>query len=675
MTTPLDREVRKALVKLAEQNADYRNAARIILLLDSGRDIDAIASATKVSHKEVVAWQERYENEGLAIFSGVLPDDITGISSRAAPSTPPNEELPSPVPEVPHHATPQPELPSNLRAEDIPSLFDGLPELPEFIPPKLPPQQTPALVSQAPPKPEPILPHGAPSPEDPISIGALAASFDIDMRQARHISRQLRELFDITIQAHRLPSNIRDLLHATAVLHGIAKQIDPDHYATRGRNMLLHYQLKELTAEDRDLVAVVIGLQQTDGILQQDPAFQNLNNDLHTPAEVMIALIRMGIALDTSQSQASFIADHHQGPGEITFVVGGESAQADAQAAQQASKLWNSLFGATKLRFITEDQAQTDVALEEMPTRISLATHDYGIEVSNKLRQHYATRFTYLANRILRNETGLLLPFWREFQHMVGVWQWLLPGSKPRQVFNEDTEWLENLINTALFYATLEDRSIGLVNETDPTEDDPVAIRDLKTLAIHHTEAAANAYEALRDALRGRRYERWLSSVQLIQIDEQDTLTFGSQVGVRAWAYLGELRAIIDYVNAAGMNADLEELLTLDMVYTFESDLQHLTDLLQYSISLLGTEIQQVLQVLEPLSEYVQAWHRMEQVAQFAEHQQQHPPSDVSPFVCQAYAMIMRERANELRWGLANMWESIESSSFRRALALAVAKP
>ncbi len=686
MTTPLDREVRKALVRLAEQNAEYRQAARIVLLLDAGRDIEQIAAAVKAPLHEVGIWRDRYAQQGLMLFAGALPNEMLGNVSNARPTsaTTPTESQPTLVSQPPPasiQTSPISPLPASEPTSTViptaePSLFDGLPELPEYIPPKPTVATiTEALAPKPPRPPEPILPYDAPNTEQPISIGALAASFDIDMRQARHISRQLRELFDITINSHRLHSHIRDLLHAIAILQGIAQQIDPDDYAVRGRNILLHYQLKELTEEDRNLIAVVIGLQQPEAIVQQDIAFQNLSSEQQGIAETMIALVRIGLALDNTQSQASFIADHHQVPGEITIVIGGTNPSTDAAAAQNASRRWNTLFSTPKLRFITEDQAQTDVDLEELAISVTLSPHDYSIEASNKLREHHANRLDYLASRIQRNDTGLLLPFWREFQRIIGVWQWLLPGSKPRQVFNEDTEWLQGLINDALFFATLEDRSIGLVNETDPTEDDPAAIRDLKTLAIHHAEQSTNAYESLRDGLRSRRYERWLGSLRLVQLDEQDTLTFGSQVGVRAWAYLGELRSIIDYVNAAGMNADLEELLTLDVVYTFEADLRHLTDLLLYSMSLLGTEIQQVLQVLEPLSDYVQAWHRMEMVAQFAEQQQNTPPADVSPFVSQAYAMIMRERANELRWGLANMWESIESASFRRALALAVAKP
>ncbi|PJF44668.1 MAG: hypothetical protein CUN55_02765 [Phototrophicales bacterium] len=653
MTTPLNREVRKALVRLAEQNAEYRKIARIILLLDAGRDIATIAAATKVTEQEVLMWQKRYEKEGLTLFAGVLPQTLITSTPTAQSSNPSSSQLQEPT------------------ITDIPSLFEGLPELPEVIPP--PPK--PNLPEPLHKKRKFVLPEGAPDPSSPISIGALAASFNIDMYQARHISRQLRELFDITANIHRLAPHFRDLLHACAMLHGIAKDLDPTDYAEYGREILLLYKLKELTLEERNLIATVIGLQNNDDIVHQDSAFQNLTDEQKKPAEIMVALLRIALALDSSNTQTSFIADHHQGPSELGLVIGGEDAQVNINAAQKASKLWNTIFNTPKLRFISEEQAEDASALEKLARGVVLSSHDYGIEVANKLRQHHTLRFTYLVRRIQRNEMGLLVPLWREFQKIVGVWQWLLPGSKPRQVFNEDTEWLEALIHNALFYATLEDRTIGLVNETDPNEDDPAAIRDLKTLAILHAEQAAKTYEMLRQALRSRRYERWLTSVQQEQADEHDTLTFSSQIGVRAWAYLGELRAIIDHVNAAGMNADLEELLTLEIVYSFEADLQHLTDLLHYSISLLGAEVQQVLQVLDPLSEYVQAWHRMEMVAQFAEHQQNAPPSDVSAFVCEAYAIIMRERANEMRWGLATMWEAIESPSFRRALALAVAKP
>lgn len=691
MTTPLNRDIRKALVKLAEKNPDYRQSARIVLGLDAGRPVEQIAQALRVSVQEVEEWRERFAAEGVAIFRDVLPSGLIDVVATQEESTPPpatpdetiDDFAPAPpqqnnvVENTPIETSPKP---ADDLAEAASAEKPGHVEASTWSPPprriKQPQRGTTKTFARPRPrKPEleQTLPDNAPDPTQPISIGALAAAFDVDMRYANHISQQARELFDLTASYHRLPGHLRNLLHAAALLQNIGAGLSAEDYAVRGRDIVLHYDFKEISKDERQILASIIGLQLPSAVSKQDSAFKDLPEGMDRSTEMLIGLFRIVLGLTASNAQQSSILETRETPGEITIVLSGASADSDAEQALQNAELWNSLYGMPQLRFVTEEEAENDVT--DLPRWARLRHFDSSVEVSNALREHYALRFDYLAERIRRNESGLLVAVWREFQRLSGVWLWLLPGTKPRQVFGEDTEWLGNLIQTALFYATLEDRTDGLLNETDSSKDDPQAIRELKTLSVYHAEQAANAFEELRSALRGRRYSRWLNSIRMEIKDETDTVTFGSQVGVRAWAYLSELRQVIDHVNASGMNADLEQLLTLETVETFEVDLRLLTDLLVYSASLLGVEIEQVLQVLEPLSAFVQAWQRMEHVAQYAEQIQKVPPIELSDFVLQAFSIITRDRANEMRWNLVDMWEPLETLTFRRALALAVAKP
>lgn len=398
---------------------------------------------------------------------------------------------------------------------------------------------------------------------------------------------------------------------------------------------------------------------------------------MYQSAEMLLALFRVALGLDRSEAQTTAILEWHEVPGEIDIVLIGRDVETDATGAQYNSELWNAQYGLPQLRFMTQDAAAADEAVEDLPLLPTLSDHDLSVDASNRLREHYAMRFDYLARRILRNDSGLLVPLWREFQRLTGVWLWLLPGSKPRQVFAEDTDWLATLIQNGLFYATVEDRIEALLDQTDPERDDPSGLHGLKTLLVHHSQQSAAAFEQLRNAFRSRRYQRWLTSVRNPLRGAEDTTTFASQIGVRAWAYLGELRHLIDSVNAAGMNADLSELLTLEVMASFELDLRLLTDLMTYSASLLGTEVEQVLQVLEPISSYVQAWQRIEGAANYAEDAFKRGAfsQDVQGFVLEALATLLRERADEMRWGLADMWEPLETRTFRRALALAIARP
>lgn len=700
MITPIDRETRKTLVRLAEQNSDLSRAARIILALTTESDEDKVALASRTSIQEVVLWRQRYEQEGLAIFQETFektPSRVVDVSEPLialhnesdAPhevDAPPNEAAEADVTRsarrprrsrrvVPRdRRTPQEKRAAeNLSIEE--AIFDGLEAdlmaLEEEVPP---PRQVIAKIEE--PLHLEITSTPAVTPHEPISVGALAAAYEVDMVHARHISQLSRELFDATAGVHRLSPHYRDLLHAAALLHNIAYNTDPDTHHRIGRDFILKYDLKDISEHERQIVAAMTALHRQHAVPQHEPTYQSLPEALKAPTETLTALLRIGVGLDYSHTQSTYLLEWREAPGELVVVVGGYEATTDANRAQQKSDLWNRLYSVAQLRFVTESQIEAEDYIANAPPKSpDLEPTATAIEASNQLRAHYVDRLDYLANRIRHGDSGLLVSIWREFQRLIGVWDWLLPGLKPRQAFKDDAKWLADTIQFALYSATLLDRAYGLLDETDPEQDDPGAIEGLKLLGGYYRQTAEYAMQGLASALQSRRYQRWLQGVRAPLRDE-DTPIFSSQIAERAWAYLSSLRQTMNRVNRQGWNADLEQLLTVDVMHSFEVNVRRLTDLLIYSASLLGTEYEQTMDVLEPLLDFMNAWQRSEKVAQMAQHHQQHPTVEgVSPLVLEAFAMITRERANEMRWMLPEMWEPLNTSMFRRALALSLARP
>lgn len=740
MITPLDSETRKALIRLAEQDPQYRIPARIVLALTAGQAESSIATGAKVSTQQVKLWAQRYEEEGLAIFGDALAQPsppAVKIEPIAVPAedeseeeiyTPPplieddEEENPTSRPTYrsrppmhkrrspgegdkqrdsarPSYNRRRPRTSNRRDFEDRPPLkppsiddavmegFEGLldDEETNIDDVEIPVRRVIAEVkvesepdfSEAVPEPKPQI--ESPDKSVPISVGALAAAFNVEMEHARHISKLTRELFDITTSVHRLPNHYRDLLHAAALLHNIAFDTDPAVHHQRGRDLILQYELKDISADERQMLAVMTALHRADISPQQEPTYLTLPSALRSTTETLAALLRMGVGLDFSHSQTSEIVEWRMVPGELVIVVGGREAESkDIGRAQQKSNLWNRLYSMAQIRFATASQIQAEDSIEDiLPRWPELEPTDTSIAISNKLRAHYGARLDALANRIRHESSGLLVPLQREFQRLIGVWEWLLPGSKPRQAFQEDVDWLARLIQDALSYAAVSDRINGLFSETDPEHDDPEAVRGLKELCTYYEESAILRYDNLREALESRRFTRWLRSATTeLKGNSGDGIFFSSLVAERAWAYLGELRQVMNLVNRVDWNASLETLLTVDVANTFEADLRLLTDLLIYTGGLLGAELNQVLEVLEHLLDYVQAWQRMETVAQIASQAKTQPEmQQFSPLVGEAFSVLMRERADEMRWGLVEMWESLDTTMFRRALALAVAKP
>ncbi|NDJ87151.1 MAG: hypothetical protein GYB66_14830, partial [Chloroflexi bacterium] len=680
MTMPLDRETRKSLVRLAETDTEYSQSARIVLALASGQSAQQIAIAVRVPVNEVLKIQQHFEAEGISIFGDAL------VSDQAEQADPNGTQLaPSGIDEAVAKAEADDEddepremgddRPAQSRssrrrtrhrnkeardadqssdrqadhgfgeddknfansqfsvddavAEGLEALLDEVDS--EDLAAAMSPRKVviESDVSRARPQSEEIAEpvvieeiQERPDPEQPISIGALAAAFDVDMAHARYISVLARQLFDATANVHRLSAHYRDLLHAAALLHRIAYHLDPGHYHVLGRDLILEYTLKDVTSDERQIIAVMTAAQRETALVHQEPSYTALPDADKSVAETLAGLFRMAVGLDASQTQSVEVLEWFQAPGEIVVVLDGDDVTTDIQQAQQRSDLWNHCYADARIRFVVagERAPDTERFAEAPPRWPELAPLDLAVEVSNKLRRHYAARLSYLVDRVRHHDNGVLVALSREFNRLVGIWEWLVPGSKPRRVFAEDTAWLAELIQQALLQEALADRSGALLSETDPNHDDPQAVHDLNVMSDFYQQMASQAFSSLRQALESRRFSRWIDSVQAeVQPDPQDTLTFSSQIAERAWAYLGELRQVMDRINLAGWNADLSVLLTIETMETFLEDLRLLIDLLTFSGSLLGTEHEQVLDVLEPLMNYLLAWQRMEYVAQIAD--------------------------------------------------------
>jgi hypothetical protein len=723
MPKPLDRETRKSLVRLAEDTSNqHSEVARIILALSGGADEQQVATSVRLPLRIVREWIQRYEAEGLAIFGDTFKTETPTTWQPAQKSVPESEddgdaddsEDAEPLHIRRHQRERQPSRksskrrerrvddednePENVSVDDAVTVGfeDLLDELDsDILTLAMPQRQVVAQVDIVAASTEETvedhveaeaepLPPEKPDPSQPISVGALAAAFQVDMDHARHISQLSRELFDATASLHRLTTNYRDLLHAGALLHNIAYHIDHENHHIMGRDLILEYILKDISDEERQLIAVMTALHRLDNPPQREKAYLDLTDDLRDCAATLSAILKMGIGFDYSHQQTSTIIEWREAPGEIIVVVGGADAMQDSARAQLKSDLWNQIHTGTRIRFVTEEQLQVeDTIVNAPPLSPQLDPMDSATTVSTKLRQHFAARLDYLVKRVRRGEMGLLVPLWQEFQRLIGVWEWLLPGTKPRQAFSEDAEWLQKSIYNALYSAAVADRSQGLLNDTDPDRDDPNAIQDLQRLADYYGKHARQNLIYLQNALQSRRYARWLTGVKSpLRTAQLDHSTFANQVAERAWTHLSELRQVMDRIKRSGLSANLEVELPVETAQSFEVDLRLMSDILIYSASLLGSEYDQVATIVHPLLDFVQSWQRAEIVTQLIEKDQNRAlqgqleiDDSLKEIVFEAFAKIMRERANEMRYNLVDMWEPLNTHMFRRAFALAVAKP
>ncbi len=735
MNHSLDRETRKTLVRLAEQDEhEYSVPARIVLALTSGQAVDQIARSVRRPSKEVQQWVERFQSEGLNMFGDALrsapptaklPSPVeevaeSPVSEAPAPEAEPsqrrrvNPRQPRPRgPRTPHAPeeeanTPHPRAAKQPREgrsdrrdtrrprqeappeEPIISVDDAVAEGLEFL---LTEQAEDVGVEIA-PTPRVVVAHIEPGhplvvePEvhppnigEPISISALAAAFGVDMAHARHISTLSRELFDITASIHRLPHHYRDLLHAAALLHNITFASDPGEHHLSGRDLILQYELKDISSEERQILAIMTGLHRTLPRVHQPPATVKLPKHVLGHTEALAALLRMGIGLDFSHTQTSTIQHWRSTPGTLVLEVTGREAAVDVVRAEQKSDLWNRLFKEAQIRFVTAEQGvlKTSDAPELWPDLEALAS---AVEVSNALRLHYTRRLEYVAGRFRNGESAMLTPMWVEFQRLIGVWEWLIPGTKPSRIDDPTNQALAEAIKNALYSAALFDRGTSLLDETDPDHDDPDAIAQLTAICEGYQIRANESAHQLLAILRSRPYSQWLAAAQTkLVYQKEDPAPYSGMIATRVWAYLGAARQVIDRVTRAGWNANLEILLPIEVMHNFEVVLRRLADSLICSGSLLGPELEQVLEVVEPLLDYLHAWQRMEFAAARTMQDWEQAKADpiqagtLRVLAMEALATMLRERADAMRWNLPEIWAPLDSPVFRRTLALTVAQP
>lgn len=742
MGISLDRETRKTLVSIAETDTSgYGLGARIILALATGKQEQQVSLAVRTSLNEVRLWRERFEAEGMAIFPAGERIDSFKASSAVPPNTTSDLE-PSPADDFQASANAdddtfptlekgessvrgrgrpasrrplsrrvqkqrerresrtqdrQGQIDSTQRsiedavAEGMEELLDELGDenLALEMPTRTVISQTSIVSSSEEDRPvyDGKKKETAQKERDEeghaTTANALATKFEIDMAHAQHISTLAREFFDATANLHKLPPNYRNLLHVAALLHNIAYKIDPENHHTVGRDMVLQHTLKDISLEERQMIAAMIGMHRLTPRPHHDIAYMNLPPELRMHTQTLTAILRIGIGLDYSHSQTSHIVNWHFDPGEMTLVIGGRENTIDAVRAHQNADLWNRLFSASQLRFITTEQASVADYVGGVTLSLDFSVTLKPLQASTQLRQHYATRFDYLATQLRESDANLLIPLWREFQRVIGIWSWLLPEAKPRKAFKEDTEWLTRTLYTTLQYTTLAERYQGILEETNPDHDDPQAIQSLRSVCLHYAKLSTEATQYLRETLASRRYERWIDALKDESETEADTspLPFAARIAPHAWACLAEMRQIIETAKMTPRTEALDTILPVKTVHTFEMYCRRLSDLLIYSAAVLGTEYEQTLDMLDPVLEFTRAWQRLELVAQHTYNDWQKTAQrsaesvDGGMLALQALATIIRARADAMRFKLLDMWQPLDTPTFRRALALAIANP
>ncbi len=544
---------------------------------------------------------------------------------------------PIPAPE----ARPEPvfELEFEPELEQAPTVELAPPDQPEWIEPPDPAQTLPEPIAEPQPTPSPVI----------TSVTGLVDYYKIDLNHARHVADQALALFDATAEIHRLPDKTRGLLEAGALLHNVAYELDQENHHLRGRDIILETPLRGLSEDERQMVALLAAFHRKRVHPEREAAYMELPAELRSDTLTLAALLRIADGSDHSQTQTTTITDVQVRPGELTILVEGENCDEDALRMQKKADLWEQQFSQqVRVRSAADSEPHATVRVMTTPPAlrdrlpdlvITLDPSMTSIRALRRLAVHYTERLERLTAQVRSGEDQRLPLLAREIDRLGGLLGLTLP-----EQFDQELGWLAQTTHDAQIAVTLYERAESLADDTD----DPNA----PALSAHLTEwkdAARRAFTRI-DFARVDRLIADLRSELAADPPEDSGALINTLIGPTVWTQLTDLRDVMER----------GESVTDALVAV-----RRLQDYLLYFRSLLGPEAIQALDLIVPFESFLTTIYLIQ--------------SMLNTLGSRPAAEIMRNRQmdllNELADGLPGAWAGVNSATFRRALALALATP
>jgi CHAD domain-containing protein/transposase len=185
-----------------------------------------------------------------------------------------------------------------------------------------------------------------------LDIGSFLSRYPNAEKKAAHVQKLVYDLFDATRKLHKLNDRQGELLQAAAALHALpgGDEIDPKKAATLVRTN----PFAGFSEQEHIGVENLVRYQNTNPTGKYDAgAFGGIKKQTFLR---LLALLRLAIYLDSSNTQKSLIERVIVSPGELVVVVSGPKSAQDAQTAQREGRLWAKLYR-QKVRVMTTAQS------------------------------------------------------------------------------------------------------------------------------------------------------------------------------------------------------------------------------------------------------------------------------------------------------------------------------
>jgi CHAD domain-containing protein len=379
----LQPDQREKLTELTQSGASIseRRRAQLLLLYDRGMTTSEIAKEVQLSPSRVRYWRHSFETKGMEVFLSIShpdrsPDHVEIHSQQDSPPSFKSETPPETMSESDLFQKEETIQTESIVAEE-----------------KRPLQQE--ITSPEPDIRIPLDTQTHSTITTSIPIDEFHTLYHLDLHHAQSVRTAATLLFNASQELHNLPDGHRALLETAAALHDIAPDENVKGTPKVSANLILAHPWKDVSEKDLRIIAALIRHQRTKvKKVTEDPSlFLPLDQVQAIP---LLALLRIAIGLDASNSQTTQIEAITITPAALYIVVKGNYAAEDAVAAQKAGDLWRYLYR-QNVRVITQETAdaislsQGGIPFPEPMISPGIKPEDTLAEAGRKvLRYHFA---------------------------------------------------------------------------------------------------------------------------------------------------------------------------------------------------------------------------------------------------------------------------------------------
>jgi len=507
-------------------------------------------------------------------------------------------------------------------------------------------------LSEAPAKTEKAKP-AAPAQKG-VALADFLAEHGVNLPHAEHVGALAVQIFDATMNIHRLPQNCRPLLEAAALVHNVAFELDPPNHHLRGRDLIMATEIRGYSDDERRILACTTSFHRKKVRPEAEPVYMELAPELRRDVLALSAILRVADGLDHNYAQLTTIREIHTAANEVTILLEGPHAAEDAAQANKKADLWNQVFPARVRVSATAPVESTAVERPPeapilKPSAPSLTNTVSVTRAGRLITLHTVDRIEVMLRHLGRGEMGPLAALYREARRLHEVLS--LADAKD---FRKEARWFMGAAEQARIAAAVAERAAALGE--DLTEGQAVAHQ------IAAWESEAKAAIAALDPARFGKLAASLREALLHAPDADERVLAVFQAGAMLWEQLSTLRQTMEH------GTSVEEAL---------GAVHKLQDYLLAFRELLGAEVAQVLDMLAPLENTLSAI----QIAQGVLARTEPKPikrgrktiiPDLDP-VTVALRASQEELLGMLADSLPDVWSSVNSAVFRRAFALAIA--